>query len=300
MKRFLSVLGVLLLFLNGLDGELRAQTARLIASKGEVQIVNGMDVKIPVTGMSLKGVETFILGKNAYISLIDEHGRTAEIRGEGYYEYDGVFTSEKGNKSNAAYKYADYVLGRMNAEGKKNRLGATGYYIRDNMRQKEHIRMYIPGAGKYYQDDLRLSWEKPAGENHFRVEIYNMFRESLAVFEVNENQLMLKIDQQLGQENILLIKVSTPDQLYESETYALKRLGSYNREDISAGLIQMASIYKRHDAISRFTMAGYFEYNNLLADALTCYLEAIDLAPDVPLYQEAYEEFLLRNHLIRF
>ncbi len=280
--------------------ELQAQAARIIATKGEVQVVNGMDVRIPVSGMSLKGVESLILGNNAYVGLIDEHGRTAEIRGEGQFEFENIFDSEKGVKSNTAYKYADYLLGRMTAEGKKNRLGATGYYIRDNMRKKEHIRMYIPGAGKYYQDNLRLSWERPAGENNFRVEIFNMFQESLGVFEVNENQLKLNIDEELGQENILLIRVSTVDQAFQSETYALKRLGSYNRDDISAGLTQMASIYERHDAISRFTMAGYFEYNNLLADALTCYLQAIDLAPDVPLYQEAYEEFLLRNHLIRF
>ena len=50
----------------------------------------------------------------------------------------------------------------------------------------------------------------------------------------------------------------------------------------------------------KFLKAGIFEYHHLLADALTCYLEAMQEAPDVVAYREAYEEFLLRNHLIRF
>ena len=50
-------------------------------------------------------------------------------------------------------------------------------------------------------------------------------------------------------------------------------------------------------ALNKFIMAGFYEENKLLIDAITAYEQAIKLAPDVPTYKEAYEEFLLRNKL---
>jgi cytochrome c-type biogenesis protein CcmH/NrfG len=44
-------------------------------------------------------------------------------------------------------------------------------------------------------------------------------------------------------------------------------------------------------------MAGFYEENKLFVDAIGAYEEAIKLAPDVPTYKEAYEEYLLRNKL---
>jgi cytochrome c-type biogenesis protein CcmH/NrfG len=44
-------------------------------------------------------------------------------------------------------------------------------------------------------------------------------------------------------------------------------------------------------------VAGVYEQNNLLVDAGTAYLEAINLAPDVPQYKESYNDFVLRNGL---
>ena len=41
-------------------------------------------------------------------------------------------------------------------------------------------------------------------------------------------------------------------------------------------------------------MAGYYEENLLIIDALTAYQEAIKLAPDVSLYSDSYKEFLKR------
>jgi cytochrome c-type biogenesis protein CcmH/NrfG len=41
-------------------------------------------------------------------------------------------------------------------------------------------------------------------------------------------------------------------------------------------------------------MAGYYEENLLIMDALTAYQQAIKLAPDVSVYSESYTEFLKR------
>jgi cytochrome c-type biogenesis protein CcmH/NrfG len=51
------------------------------------------------------------------------------------------------------------------------------------------------------------------------------------------------------------------------------------------------------NALNKYIMAGFYEEHNLFIDAIAAYEEAIKLAPDVPTYQEGYEEFLLRHGL---
>ncbi|MCA6432246.1 MAG: hypothetical protein IM574_01445 [Cytophagales bacterium] len=60
---------------------------------------------------------------------------------------------------------------------------------------------------------------------------------------------------------------------------------------------EMGSDMKEETALNKFILAGFYEENKLFIDAITAYEQAIKLAPDVPTYREAYEEFLLRNKL---
>ena len=296
--RFKTIFGIIILtsiFFNITV----AQEIKVVALKGEAQVINGMDVKSCSPGMELRGNEMLLLRGNAYVALVDQSGYTKEIRGEGRYDIAGEF-GKRETRQTPAFRYADYLAAKLTPEGKKNRLSATGYFISSRLEEREMIRLFIPGAGKYYQNVLRLNWDSPMGAGPFKIEVYNMYREILRTEVTNENIIDLMIDEYLGQESILLLKISTTDGAFTSENYALKRVGSYHREDIGEELDELRHIYQGRNAVSRFIMAGFFEYNNLLADALTCYLQAIEQAPDVPVYREAYEDFLLRNHLVRF
>jgi cytochrome c-type biogenesis protein CcmH/NrfG len=59
----------------------------------------------------------------------------------------------------------------------------------------------------------------------------------------------------------------------------------------------MGEDIQQETALNKFIMAGFYEENKLFVDAIGAYEEAIKLAPDVPTYKEAYEEYLLRNKL---
>jgi Tfp pilus assembly protein PilF len=50
-------------------------------------------------------------------------------------------------------------------------------------------------------------------------------------------------------------------------------------------------------ALNQLILAGFYEENNLIIDAIAAYEQAIKLAPDVTSYQEAYDDFLLRQGL---
>jgi cytochrome c-type biogenesis protein CcmH/NrfG len=60
-------------------------------------------------------------------------------------------------------------------------------------------------------------------------------------------------------------------------------------------LVKIAGTTAEESAINRLMLAGFYEQNNLLIDAGTAYVQAIQLAPDVPQYKEDYIAFLTRN-----
>jgi hypothetical protein len=47
--------------------------------------------------------------------------------------------------------------------------------------------------------------------------------------------------------------------------------------------------------LNKFILAGFYEEHKLYIDAGTAYQQAIKMAPDVPSYKEAYDDFLIRN-----
>jgi hypothetical protein len=270
--------------------------AKVLAVQGDVKLQDGMEVRTAVPGMSIELDESIVLSESSYVSFVASSGETGEIRERGYYPLQSLVEESTGANEVKTMMYADYVVSRMTPEGKKNRVGATGYHVKSSVRGDETIRLHIPSAGKFYQSQPIISWESD-GSKKYKIEVYSMFQDLLFVQETDENYVRLNLGKQTaGDESTLLIKVLSESG--ESQLYALKRLSDTQSEKIKE---ELAGMEKLGDGpADKFLLAGIFEYHNLLADALTCYLEAMHEAPDVVAYREAYEEFLLRNHLVRF
>jgi cytochrome c-type biogenesis protein CcmH/NrfG len=66
---------------------------------------------------------------------------------------------------------------------------------------------------------------------------------------------------------------------------------------VKKSLAEMSGDVGEKTALSQLILAGFYEENNLLIDAISAYKEAIKLAPDVPSFQESYDEFLLRHNM---
>ena len=50
-------------------------------------------------------------------------------------------------------------------------------------------------------------------------------------------------------------------------------------------------------SINNLILAEYYEEKGLVLDAITSYEGAVRMSPDVEYFQEAYDEFLIRNRL---
>ncbi|MEL7006616.1 MAG: hypothetical protein AAFN93_28410, partial [Bacteroidota bacterium] len=131
--------------------------------------------------------------------------------------------------------------------------------------------------------------------------VKNMFDDELLQVETQDSNFELDMsNEKMSKENVLLVSVTEKgsEEKRRSETYAIKKLKEADTEKVKGILNELMSEVTEETALNKYILAGFYEENNLIADALTSYEQAIKLAPDVVSYKEAYEEFLIRNGLI--
>jgi hypothetical protein len=126
-----------------------------------------------------------------------------------------------------------------------------------------------------------------------------MFDDVLHRVETPETSITLDLeDKRLATENAILIEVSAKDdpQLI-SEQHLIKKLAPAQHDAVKMQLNAILSEMREETALSKLILAGFYEEHELLIDAIASYEGAIKLAPDVPEFKDAYDEFLLRNAL---
>lgn len=272
-------------------------TFKVLANKGDNKVKSGADWQPLKTGASLQDTDELILSENPYLGLVHSTGKTIELKVAGTHKVSDLAEKVGSGNSSVTSKYADFVLSKMSAEGKKNRLSATGAVHRGS---NDAITVYIPSSAGVLNDDAIIRWDSLQGENNaYIVKLNNMFGDELLSVETNKPILQLDLkSEQLAKENVVLLSVSSKnDESVKSSTHAIKRLPQSDAEKVKASLEELMADVNNETALNNYILAGFYEENDLLVDALTSYERAIVLAPEVESYQEAYQEFLLRNRL---
>lgn len=272
---------------------------RLLLYSGDVRVQNGMERRMAGHGMLLYPGEDVLIGDQSYVALVHISGSILEIKTPGSYTVNDLeVRAETAEAYPHAMRYAEFASGNMSPESKKNRLVATAYEMRSEPELRRKIRLFIPSAVKVLNQRVFLRWE--AVENaRFEVVIRNMHDQELFRQNVMKNEVFLDMSMEaLRESNILLVHVEVQGTSeISSETYALKRLSDTDRIELEDELRDVASGTNPAELL---ILAGFYESKNLLADAQLCYYQAVRQAPGIRGYREAYEEFLLRNHLVRF
>ncbi|MEM9391406.1 MAG: hypothetical protein AAGA02_13085 [Bacteroidota bacterium] len=294
-KHFILTLVILLV-----GGQVFSQgyTFKVLANRGENKIKTGSETKPLKTGASLKSNDELIVSSNAYLGLVHSSGKTMELKEAGNHKVSDLAQKVSQGGSSVASKYADFVLSKMSAEGKKNRLSATGAVHRG---PEDPISVFLPSISEIYGDKALIQWDSSQVANAYKVTIRNMFDDTLMEIETNENGIEVDMtDEKLAKENVLLIEVSDGnDPTRKTESKAVRRLSEDKTTQIKDQLDALMEGVEEVTALNKFILAGFFEENNLLADALTAYQEAINMAPEVDTFKEAYEEFLYRNAMLK-
>lgn len=299
MKRILTLLPLLLLILVT-QASSQDYTFKVLVNKGANEYrSNGSSWQPLKTGTSLKDTDELRLSDNAYVGLAHVDGKPIEVKKAGDYKVSPDLTSLVHGSSSVLQKYVDFALSSNSAEAKKNRLSATGAV----QRAVEHsgIRLTLPpnqNSG-IFNDVAIINWDNTQVKGPYVVTFRNMFDDVLQRVETPEASITLNLtDEPLAAENAILIEVSAKDDpALISEQHLIKRLAPAQHEAVRKELDGILSELEGESPLGKLILAGFYEENDLLIDAIAAYEGAIKLAPDVPEFKDAYDEFLLRHAL---
>jgi hypothetical protein len=275
-------------------GQQKDYAFKVIANKGanQVKVAEGWQPLKP--GASLKETDELLVGENAYLGLVSSSGKPVELKQAGPYKVSALMNQTKAGSS-VLNKYTDFILS-SNAEGKKNRLSATGAVHRAT--DHNAIRLMLPETNaNLYNSTAVLNWESEKTQGPYIVTLKNLFEDELAKIETTDPYLVVDLSPYAKESTILIEVKSKDNHKLHSRQHTIQRLPASEQVRIKQLLTEVAEATDEESALTHYLMAGFYEENKLFIDAIASHKQAIKLAPDVEMYQEAYEEFLIRNGL---
>jgi len=291
--RSLLVVGAFIMSFSAVFGQ-GDYAFKVLANKGTNEVKSGNTWVAIKTGASLNPEDELKLSENAYIGLVHKSGKPLELKSAGQYKVADL-ASKISTGTSVLNKYTDFILSSNSAEAKKNRLSATGAVHRG----LGSIKVYLPenNNADIFNNYAIINWEKSSGP--YVVTLKNMFDDQLGLIETPETNVQINLGApEYANESAILIEVkSKGDGKTKSEQYLIKKMNPAQAEKIKKEMSEFGTTVSEETALNKFILAGFYEEHKLFIDAITAYEQAIKMAPDVPSYKEAYEEFLLRNKL---
>lgn len=269
---------------------------KVMANKGSNEIKSG-DAWQPIkTGASLKSTDELRLADNAYIGLIHASGKPLELKQAGNYKVAELASSISGGSS-ALNKYTDFILS-SNTDEKKNKLSATGAVHR--AAETSAIKVMLP-ENQYsgvYNSEVVINWDGSKVAAPYVVTVQNIFEEVLEKIETSETKLRIDLSQpKFSEYSAVLVEVSSKsDAKQNSKQYVIKKLTSTDHQNVNKLLDDIMGEVSEQTALNSFILAGFYESQGLLIDAITAYEHAVKIEPA---YQDDYDNFLIRNGLKR-
>lgn len=287
MKQYTAFFVLALFFIvQGVQAQTYA--FKVLVSKGKSEIKTPTADWEPLrTGTSLQPSDEIRVSQNAYLGLMPPQGQPIEVREAKVHKVsDLVKRVPRG--ATALNKYTDFILSKE--EEKKDRLAATGAVTRTI---PGLVMLYLQEQSVLYGDQVLIQWFSEDVEAPYEVIFTNLMGEELGRYTTDQTWITVAVNEgKFKNESNLMVKVIAKNKPgHGSKDYFIKKLKGKDRETYNE---KLKDIKASSSALDRYVMAGAYEENLLLVDALNAYYEAAVLAPDVELYKSAYEEFVKR------
>lgn len=295
--KHLTMLMALVLPVTVTLGQAQSYAFKVVANKGNNEVKSGDSWQPVKTGATLKSSDEIKIADNAYIGLFHASGKPMELKAAGSYKVSALESQVGAGGSTVLNKYTDFILS-SNSEEKKNKLSATGAVHRGTA---DAITVMLPSNqySSVFNNVAVVRWESEKAKGPYIVNIINMFGDNVARVETSDTRIELNLnDSRFTDLSALLIEVSSKSDAKQiSEQFLIKKLSPADQEKVKKSLSEIATDISEPTALNKFVLAGFYEEKGLLIDAIVMYEEAIRLAPDVPYYAEAYNDFLIRQGL---
>lgn len=266
---------------------------KVLVNKGQNAIRSGNDWIPLKVGSSLTSGDELKISPNGYLGLVHASGKPLEVKEAGLHKVANLAAKVKEGTS-VLNKYTDFILSTN--EVKKNNLTATGAVYRGDY----EIKLFLPRTHSIvFNDEINITWSKLADTETYVVNFNSMFGDELEKLEVEDTtvSISLKGPKFANEDNILVEISSKTGRDRNSEKLILKRLSSADKKRINTALSEIEDQTKEETALNQLILGGFYESNSLLIDAATAYRKAVMLAPEVPEFKAAYNDFISRSVL---
>ncbi len=278
---------------------------RVLASKGQ-NMVKGTSAEWNTlkTGAKLNKGDEVKLADNGYLGLVHSSGKTMELKEASTYDI-AKLSSELGTGSqNIASKYADFVMSKMTPEKKEEnrRKYASVTGAAERGASDASIDIYMPQSVAVLNNVAIIRWESIKENAVYTVSLKNLFEEKILVAETSAPFYTIDFNNEQIKnaivENLVIVSVSLKDDAsIVSKNAAIELMTEEDSKEYKVELSGLEANIGSETSINNLILAEFYEEKGLVLDAITSYENAVKLSPDVEYFQEAYDEFLIRNRL---
>ncbi len=305
MRKIVSLTVALLVLFMAETVLAQGYTFRVLANKGQnkVKRANGQTTALR-TGVTLNDGDELITTSGSYVGLLHKSGKTIEIRQPGTRTVTSMAkTVNVGSSSVSARmsKFIDKKMQEKESGSYKARLAATGA-LKNTRGAEDEITVYLSSQNKnqFLEEHVIVSWEPLADIATYKVEVRNLFDEVVYAAETSETKILLDMasPELANDQNFYIVNVTDKaNSDVNSPSVAMKKV---TEADAIASLEELKNEIPEETPLSKLIYASFYEENGYLADAVTKYEEAIEMAPDIEDFKQLYENFLLINGLKSF
>lgn len=269
-------------------------TFRVLINKGQNTVRAGNDWLPVKVGASLNASDELKISQNGYLGLVHRSGKPLEVKEVGQHKIVDL-AARMTEGASVLNKYTDFILSAR--DEKRTNLTVTGAVHRGT----GVIKVYLPKPQQaiVFNEKVILSWRRNPESTQYVVQFNSMFGDELKRFELRDTTLLVDLssDPFVNEDNIVVKVTSKNDSKVASDDFILKKLSAADRQRIASSMQPLEQLALEKNALNLLYMASFYEDNALLIDASSAYQEAMALAPQVPAYREAFQQFVSRNTL---
>ncbi len=270
----------------------------LTNSKGENTYKTSSSDWTPLkTGTKLNSGDEIKTTGDCYVVLLSSNGKLLELKEPKDYKVDELKSQVGGGDDGVISKYADFVMSKMSADSKEENRKKYASVTGATQRGFSQIKFFMASSANIYNSIAIIRWKAQDDATDYEISLMDWFGEPLMVAETSDSFYQIDFtDEKLKDLEMVIVNVSVKgEEETSSGDYAIQLVNTEDSKEYSVELETLKSSLDENLPISNLILAEFYEQNDLLLDALTSYERAIQDAPEIDYFKEAYREFLMRN-----
>jgi len=264
-----------------------AQSATILAVRGDVQVEQGSAWVKAAVGMKLAESQKIRLATQAYAALVLPGNKARELREPGTYVVGQLLSQQaKADENPYAARYTGYVLNQAIASGAGRSTGKTlGAVTRSTMAPTP----LTPPQAHFYSDRVLLQWDRVPGSEGYRVEIRDENAQLVHAEEISadRNEAEINLSAKLRSGPCYYWTVSTRRHAtLKSNNTCLKVLPADRAATLKREEQELLRSLDTQTALGQALIGAFYEQNGLYGYALKAYQQAAASEPNAEGYAE--------------